>query len=927
MAQNIESLDNRPWVPHHIPNPIRRELYRRILDQGFNYVNTDVNWPNYKNYRGPLSAWIRVTSNGTGMTKTLLGSDNINNAEYELRKRDGFVLYGGQGFHDAFGTLKLNDSSAPYQSNILGYQTNGKAHILDLNIQNPNIVTLKGSPTRNVPILLPPPGIVSVEASMQKERIRKVTINWKCYSFAQLEYMTPYFLTPGISLIVEFGWNLFNQDCLLDLKDTVKLTSLWKDGTPLYQKTLDSNGMYDATFGMIANFEFGTQDGTTYDCKTEIYSKHRNHTGALMNESATVSSITTDQNNPDKQDKVIKFSMYDFCNQRLRNVSKCLEGNGKNFFDPLTPDEEKKQISKDDNGIGYNNAELKQKFLNGKPENRIFIGRNKKEIKNDPLLVGSDTESYGQPADIDWDDNNPNDTWVTMGFVVDLINLFIGQNINTFKSSNDPKFELFTFNIDDVVIGAHPNLLSVDGYKVLIPNPIAPKYNLGASIWKSDSSQEEWIKNKFQSQTSYKTAASFEKFGPNMQPHNKKLYEIFKTGYGVDATAKTKKAEAQIQSNYFENLLDNYGIREANIEMSSAGTLSLVNQLGAYRNNIDSIINRFRYNFFNDTLEPYDAAFPQIIDYTEKGNERKSGYWGYLKDLFVHVDVVINSAKNAKTAEDFLTALLQTVSAASAGLWELTVIEDENKLRIIDKKFISKKVYQNLYQFDISSDSCIKSLSFTVTPSSAQMTQVIAGSSNNQGQTTSQSTATQLPDFKFGDRLGVNQLLPETKKTFIDEAADLIKQYQKYGKISNTFAMSLKYVSEDDYYEVVNLALPNKNLLLALLDCGDYEDNLNVYSGQQPNFTCELVLQGISGLRTFQCFSIKNLPKPYSPDDVIFQIIDLTHSIQNGEWVTTIKAGIRPRAKLKNTNGANYEYTNGKEAFESTNDVPIIYSK
>jgi len=923
MAQNIESLDNRPWVPHHIPNPIRRELYRRILDQGANYVDTDNNWSNYKNYRGPLSAWVRVTSNGTGVSKTLSNS----------QKYDGFILYGGQGFHDAFGNINFKNTTAPYyKPTILGYDTTGKEHVLDLDIKNPNIVTLKGSPTRNIPILLPPPGIVSVEASMQKERIRKVTINWKCYSFAQLEYMTPYFLTPGISLIVEFGWNLFNQDCLLNLNNTVLLTNLWKDGTPLYQKTLDSNGMYDATFGMIANFEFGTQDGITYDCKTEIYSKHRNHTGALMNESATVSTIDSNTSEGKKEkDKVIKFSLYDFCNQRLKNVSKCLEGNGKNFFDPLTPDEAKKQTTKDDNGIGYNNEELKKKFRNGSPENRIFIGRNKKEIQNDPLLVGNNTELYGQPADIDWDDNNPNDTWVTMGFVVDLINLFIGLNINTFKSSNDPKFELFTFDINDVVIGAHPNLLSVDGYKVLIPNPMAPKYNLGASIWKSDSSESEWKKNKFQSQTSYtKKYIIFEKAGPNMQPYNKKLYDIFKTGYGIDITSETKQFEEEqqsIRSNYAETLLEIFGIQDANIEMSTAGMFNEASSLGAYRNNLDYIINRFRYNFFNNTLKPYEAAFPQMVDYTENGNERKAGYWGYLKDLFVHVNVVIEAAKNSKTAEEFLTSLLQTVSAASAGLWELAVIEDENKLRIIDKKFISKKVFQNLYQFDISSDSCIKSLSFTVTPSNAQMTQVIAGSSNNQEQDTGQSTSTQLPDFKFGDRLGVNQLLPEKKKTFIDEAADLIKRYQKYGKISDTFAMSLKYVNEEEYYEVVNLALPNKNLLLALLDCGDYEDNLNVYSGQQQNFTCELVLQGISGLRTFQCFSIKNLPKPYSPEDVIFQIIDVTHSIQNGEWITTVKAGIRARVKLKSAIGVNYEYANGKEAFESTNDIPITNLK
>ena len=96
--------------------------------------------------------------------------------------------------------------------------------------------------------------------------------------------------------------------------------------------------------------------------------------------------------------------------------------------------------------------------------------------------------------------------------------------------------------------------------------------------------------------------------------------------------------------------------------------------------------------------------------------------------------------------------------------------------------------------------------------------------------------------------------------------------------------------------------------------------NPNIYGGQQPNFTCELVLQGISGLRTFQCFSIKNLPKPYSPDDVIFQIVDVTHNIQNGEWTTTIKAGIRPLNKLPSTI---YTYSNGKEEYDNNQRIEI----
>jgi len=80
---------------------------------------------------------------------------------------------------------------------------------------------------------------------------------------------------------------------------------------------------------------------------------------------------------------------------------------------------------------------------------------------------------------------------------------------------------------------------------------------------------------------------------------------------------------------------------------------------------------------------------------------------------------------------------------------------------------------------------------------------------------------------------------------------------------------------------------------------GDLDNNVNVYGGQQPNFTLEMTLQGIAGFRTFQCFSFKNFPRPYSDEDVIFQIVDVTHNLTNDNWETRIKAGIRPLRGLK----------------------------
>jgi hypothetical protein len=887
---NIESLDNRPWVPHAIPNEIRKEFYRRKLDRGINYVSGTDSWYDNVNtwtqYKGPMSSWVRVTSNGTGITKNVAQQNKLSQDEIERQKRDGFILYGGQGFDSSYGVLDFKKQASDiYTPNTIGYDVNGNPHTLNLTSNSQYTVTVRNEKT--VPILIPPPGIVSVETSIQKERIRKATINWKCYSFAQLEYLTPYFLTPGISLIVEVGWNHFNLSSLLDLTDTQELTSLFIDGSPLYTRMLNSNGMYDVTFGIIANFEFSSQDGVTYDCRTEVYSKHRNHTGAFLNAAPKTTKVN---------DEVLtRPSFSEFCSQRLNKVSKCLSDK-KNFFEALDPSEEEKQKKG-----SFNNTELIKQFYKGNPEDRICLAR--KKIDSDPFNKYS-------PEEHDWDRETPDDTWVTMEFVIELYNLFVTQEITLKEgqrvNNQEETFKLFTIDIGDTIIGGHRNLISTNGNILLIPNAQAPKFNLGAYYWVGDY-EGDVGNNKFQSQTYSLQTGSSASSKTLTDPKKTSLDDIilfktFKTGYN-----KSKTSKEPVDTGYINRLKYTFGQGPlAQVENTQNEPISN----GIFRDNLDQYVNRFRYNNVNGNGE---YSFPQ---YKDNSKGYKSGKWGYLKDLYININTVINASKDSTTSEEFLNRLLKDITGAVGGFWDFSVIEDDKKLRVIDKKLISTKLFENVFQFDIDSDSFIKSISFSGTPTAAQANQVIAGSSNNKNSSTGLATANELPDFYFGDRLGANQLKPDVVKSVLNESSDVIKQLQKYGKKSDAFLISLRSGGANranpntkQFYQVYNLVLPSVPLLLTILNDDDFENNLNIYGGQQPNFTCEITLQGISGLRTFQCFSIKNLPKPYSETEIIFQIVDISHSIQNGDWVTTIKAGIRP------IRGRNIIFSDGKEEF------------
>jgi hypothetical protein len=935
--------DNRPWAPHPIPSWLIKEFTRRQKDIGFEYpaANNTVTWTEngtWQNYKGPMTAWARLFSNGTGKI-----SYNSRSA-----RRDGFALYGGQGFDDAFGFYKNSSGNISNQT-ILGYDSKGEPHTLDLT-NDGNLVSFSNkliNDQRTTQKYLPAPGIVSIDSVIQKERIRKVTINWKCYGFAQLEYMTPYFLTPKISMVVEFGWNHFNPESLLFLKDEgdnlEKLKELFLNkGYLLYDDNIkNSFGLYDVTMGYITGFDFSSQDGVTFDCKTEIMSKHANYSGVQVKNAANISS--------DQNKSIIQSSFPEFLEKRLTKLPNCIEKK-KSFRDPLDSEEEKAARGSDATFF-FNRFPFYMDTSAtpvAKPEDRIFIGR-KREYEDSALM--QEVKEY------DWDAKDQKDVWVTMGFLVELANVFFEREISIKYKDDDKKqkelFSLYNINIDDVKIGAHPNLISTDGNVLLIPNADSPKFNIGFSYPTTFPDDNDYQKqtdavnpNIFRSNVTNFTVGKIK----DLEPKDRTIVKIFKTG----KQAKIKKVDdkpvkekgSNINStnstsffgtppgsaSVFENSfstnetagdavsLFNFGdakkiyegIKSYGAELigTEAGQVissakSALPPLSVYRDDLDGILNRFRYR--SNKVKKGDFAFPQMTDDTNDTGT-KAGHWGYLKDLYINKNVIIEVAKSADTVENFYNNLLNKISTSAANFWDFSVVEEGKHLKIIDKKFINAKE-MNIYQFDIgSSNTFIRSINFTAQLSNVAANQVLSSGgsspSNQENKSpTGEITSNEILNFPYGDRFNPDDPKAKTNRS-IDGNLETIKQLQSNpSKGSNSLIMSFTSTQKPDRgrgiaggingFNIVNLVLPSQTLLLGLLNDLDYSNNTNVYGGQQPGFTVEMTLQGISGLRTFQLFSLKNLPSPYSEREILCQIIDVSHKVDGGNWTTTIKAGIR----------------------------------
>ena len=807
-----------PFEIQPFPKYIRDELERREKDIGMNFIsNTIASWDddgNWNTYKGPMRCWVRVCSNGIG--------------EEKYGSKEGFVMGGANGFYKDYG---FDPTTYNKTETVLGFTPSGVEHsIVGENNQN-------GIINKHVP----PPGIISVDAVMQKSMYRQITIKWKCYSKDHLNYMTPYFMSPNVSMFIEWGWNHYNPKCLLNLTDIgqpAKMKESVDDKTPgpsgdpedprktkgfgllgIYTDPLeqqliveDGKGLYDLTCGLISSFDYSLQPDGSYDCTTEIKSNSFIYSGVQTRSNALASTSPADSKG-NKTPEPVK-GLRDYINGDFKSLPKTVL-TGLNGSNPIFP------------------------TLSG-PETRVFIPRNL-DTSNDPRTKIDNVTKYS------FDSGANDEFWITMGLFIDLINKYCES------VSNKHGATFGRIDISSSWIGGHKNLISTDGKVLLIPNSQAP--NISPSVEDRGNSKN------------YTT--------PDTQK---------------DSTDPSAVSDAD-------------------------KTLKSVFNSTA-RQDLNEIINYFRIN--NGGKNPIDVEFPsKQYDYN----------LGKLENLYIHKDVVIKAIEKSETVTDILNFVLNKISEAVNGLWKFNLIQfgpSNSLLSIIDNDCFSLKRLQELnsdkrpylYFFkNRASRNNIQALNFSVKLSDKVTMSVLYNSPND--------NKTSVPmknpfGFVTRDRFfkltnDASYLSPKDPQTLLKDKQNVEAERKRLDDKQNQFQNQLQKerdVKEGAYiYGVITrengeektyirkLVLTQKDLLTLLVNDKD-PNNGSINSFPQPGIKAEITVTGIGGLKTFQIFGIDNLPEPYDKD-ILFQIEDVKHSLQsNGQWTTTITAGIRPTKGL-----------------------------
>ena len=120
----------------------------------------------------------------------------------------------------------------------------------------------------------PIPGIKSIDVQFKggARALREGTISWTCWSFDDITRLTPFFLSHGQNVMLEWGW-VYDKNSLINLPTLVDKDGIKKEAFENYEELVfEANGDFDFMYGIVKNFEYTTRDDGAFDCQTIITS-------------------------------------------------------------------------------------------------------------------------------------------------------------------------------------------------------------------------------------------------------------------------------------------------------------------------------------------------------------------------------------------------------------------------------------------------------------------------------------------------------------------------------------------------------------------------------------------------------------------------------------------------------------------------------
>ena len=420
--------------------------------------------------------WIRIFSGAE--EGLILQSANLDDDLGIVDSYNGILNNLGDNFRGSYGNSK---GSGPLGKNFnkkwvypsLAYQI-GKT--------NTNTNTLNNEEQNWV--LRPSPVVTALEIKEGKDQISRVgSLVIKCFSLVQLEEIQKYFMEPGFSILIEYGWN--TDDAYAQLIDTTNKDTIIKEAsnsnlnqTALHKKRFTSRGDYDSFFAFIV--------GASVNSENDNFSITINLRGmpglpTYLQSQHNINKLETETD--PKTGNIIKRSIKTIPTVKPYNIAD-IEAKGdavmvvaarryKYMFNSLPPQRQTLEI------VRLVNQASTKKAVNGKLLFYDLIGFD--------LIINQSVDSYKSGADesklkrlfglikefkigswtVPKEKLGSNHKYIRFGLALKILNS--NNGLISYKYGN----KSVNVRIDETAyIGAFPKIFSTDPTKLIIPGKI-----------------------------------------------------------------------------------------------------------------------------------------------------------------------------------------------------------------------------------------------------------------------------------------------------------------------------------------------------------------------------------------------------------------------------------------------------------------------
>jgi hypothetical protein len=195
-------------------------------------------WPRLSQIEGNI--WSKITGRRNDSASTIVSWIRVISGAVTTQGK-GLVLQSNQDWSTLRGTGRGSYYGDSISSGDIGFDLDG------------GIVG-----TGSGRVLRPSPIVVGLQVKEGKDQIsREATLNLKCFTLEQMEMVQSYFMEPGYSLCIEYGWSTPKSDTVaLDVRagadDVVsKASNRNLNYDNLHAARINSDGDYDSFLGFI----------------------------------------------------------------------------------------------------------------------------------------------------------------------------------------------------------------------------------------------------------------------------------------------------------------------------------------------------------------------------------------------------------------------------------------------------------------------------------------------------------------------------------------------------------------------------------------------------------------------------------------------------------------------------------------------------